>query len=88
MTHVAKLFKNGRSQAVRLPAEFRFEGTEVEIRRDPETGDVILSPVRKDATSWSEFFRLRDEIAPEELRNFMTDREQGAQERDDIFDDL
>ena len=30
----AKLFKNGRSQAVRLPKEFRFEGTEVVIRRD------------------------------------------------------
>ena len=40
----AKLFKNGRSQAVRLSAEFRFEGDEVNIRRDPITGDVILSP--------------------------------------------
>jgi antitoxin VapB len=38
----AKLFKNGRSQAVRLPKEFRFEGTEVAIRRDPATGDVML----------------------------------------------
>jgi antitoxin VapB len=28
---------------VRLPAEFRFEGDEVYIRRDPQTGDVILS---------------------------------------------
>jgi antitoxin VapB len=43
MTHIAKLFKNGRSQAVRLPAEFRFEGTEVYIRRDAATGEVILS---------------------------------------------
>ncbi len=34
----AKLFKNGRSQAVRLPKEFRFEGAEVAIRRDPATG--------------------------------------------------
>jgi len=39
----AKLFKNGRSQAVRLPKEFRFEGTEVEIWRDPETGKIELS---------------------------------------------
>jgi antitoxin VapB len=39
----AKLFKNGRSQAVRLPKEFRFEGTEVAIRRDPATGTVLLS---------------------------------------------
>jgi antitoxin VapB len=39
----AKLFRTGRSQAVRLPAEFRFEGNEVFIRKDPATGDVILS---------------------------------------------
>lgn len=39
----AKLFTNGRSQAVRLPAAFRFEGDEVFIRRNPETGDVVLS---------------------------------------------
>jgi len=39
----AKLFKNGRSQAVRLPKEFRFEGTEVAIRRNPATGEVLLS---------------------------------------------
>ena len=31
----ARLFSSGGSQAVRLPAEFRFEGTEVLIRRDP-----------------------------------------------------
>jgi antitoxin VapB len=41
----AKLFWNGRSQAVRLPKEFRFEGTnEVVIRRDEASGDVTLSP--------------------------------------------
>ena len=39
----AKLFRTGRSQAVRLPAEYRFEGNEVFIRKDPVTGDVILS---------------------------------------------
>jgi antitoxin VapB len=39
----AKLFTTGRSQAVRLPAEFRFEGREVFVRRDPRTGDVVLS---------------------------------------------
>ena len=39
----AKLFKNGRSQAVRLPKEFRFEGTEGNVRRNPATGEVMLS---------------------------------------------
>jgi len=41
----AKLFWNGRSQAVRLPKEFRFDGDEVTIRREGER--VILEPVRK-----------------------------------------
>lgn len=48
----AKLFRNGRSQAVRLPAEFRFEGSEVEVQRDPETGAVVLMPVRPSAKAW------------------------------------
>jgi antitoxin VapB len=39
----AKLFMNGRSQAVRLPKEFRFEGKEVRIRRHGE--GVLLEPV-------------------------------------------
>ena len=49
----AKLFTTGGSQAVRLPADFRFEGDEVEIRRDPITGDVVLS---KPLASWDEYF--------------------------------
>jgi len=53
----AKLFKNGASQAVRLPAEFRFEGTEVYATRDEQTGDVVLS-TRPGATAWTEFFAL------------------------------
>lgn len=44
MADIAKLFFTGRSQAVRLPKDYRFEGTEVFIRRDPVIGDVILSP--------------------------------------------
>lgn len=39
----AKVFMNGRSQAVRIPAEYRFTTDEVYIRRDPNTGDIILS---------------------------------------------
>jgi antitoxin VapB len=51
----AKLFRNGRSQAVRLPADFRFEGDEVFIRRDDATGDVILS---RRPSSWDGFLKL------------------------------
>jgi antitoxin VapB len=39
----AKLFWNGRSQAVRLPKEFRFEGDEVEITRHGD--QVVLTPI-------------------------------------------
>jgi antitoxin VapB len=46
----AKLFRNGRSQAVRLPREFRFEGDEVRIRRVSE--GVLLEPILADAGKW------------------------------------
>lgn len=54
-TKTAKLFTTGRSQAVRLPAEFRFDGREVFVRRDPKTGDVILS---RKPESWDGLFEL------------------------------
>ncbi len=40
----ARLFQNGRSQAVRLPKEFRFRGDAVSVRREGEA--VILEPLR------------------------------------------
>ena len=79
MTQTAKLFMNGRSQAVRLPAEFRFDSTEVFIWRDPETGHVILS---QKPLTWDSFFEALagadvppDFLSPEE-------RKQGQQDRD------
>ena len=65
MTKTAKLFRNGRSQAVRLPSEYRFEGSEVYIRRDQETGNVILS---RRPESWEDFFDLMKTIdVPKDL---------------------
>ena len=61
---VAKLFRNGRSQAVRLPKEFRFRGEKVQVRR-VNTG-VLLEPLL-DAKEW--FARL-DTGGP---RDFMED---------------
>ncbi|EXS69400.1 MULTISPECIES: AbrB/MazE/SpoVT family DNA-binding domain-containing protein [Sphingobium] len=43
---IAKIFKTGRSQAVRLPKEFRFEGDQVRIRREGDA--VILEPISSD----------------------------------------
>ena len=60
-TRVAKLFKNGASQAVRLPAEFRFDGDEVYISRDEKTQDVILSK-RPGARVWEEFFEFARKV--------------------------
>jgi antitoxin VapB len=73
MPKTARLFKNGRSQAVRLPAEFRFPGKEVAIRRDEATGEVILSPTGLPQKSWQEFFALVDKLGVPE--DFMADRE-------------
>lgn len=67
MSQVAKLFTNGRSQAVRLPAAYRFDAKEVFVRRDPETGDIILS--RKPAT-WDDFFAaLNNTDVPSDFLN-------------------
>lgn len=45
-----KLFKNGRSQAVRLPAEFRFKGDRVRVSR--QGSGVLLEPVGDDVSGW------------------------------------
>jgi len=78
MPVTAKLFRNGRSQAVRLPSDFRFEGREVFIRQDPATGDVILS---RRPESWESFFQLAQQARVPE--DFMADRaDAGAQKRE------
>jgi len=78
MPRTAKLFRNGRSLAVRLPMDFRFEGTEVFIRRDALTGDVILS---RRPESWETFFELADAAGVPE--DFLSDRgDAKAQDRD------
>ncbi len=56
-TDIAKLFRNGRSQAVRLPREFRFEGDRVRVRRVGQ--GVLLEPMIQDP---KELFRRLDEL--------------------------
>jgi antitoxin VapB len=80
MPRTAKLFHNGRSQAVRLPSEYRFQGSEVFIRRDPATGDVVLS---RRPESWQDFFGLADRIkAP---GNFMAERHDQPPQKRKLF---
>jgi antitoxin VapB len=80
MSAIAKLFTTGRSQAVRLPREFRFQGTEVFIRRDPNSGEVVLSAK---PASWQEFFELADRT--EIPSGFMEDRETLSAEERNLF---
>jgi antitoxin VapB len=61
----AKVFMNGRSQAVRLPAEYRFRGDEVHVRR---VGNAVIL-TEKDR-SWDDFFATASRL-PED---FLADR--------------
>jgi antitoxin VapB len=80
MPQTAKLFRNGRSQAVRLPSEYRFEGSEVYVRRDPATGDVILS---RRPESWKDFFALlKTAEVPED---FLSDRKDTPPQKRELF---
>lgn len=49
-TDIAKLFVHGRSQAVRLPREFRLPGNRVRVRR--MDGGVLLEPMTSDVDAW------------------------------------
>ena len=70
MPKTAKVFMNGRSQAVRLPAEFRFDCREVFIEKQGET--VILRPKTQDlGKSLMEFF-AKTESFPDD---FLVDRQ-------------
>lgn len=70
----AKIFMNGRSQAVRLPKEFRFDCDEVFIERQ---GDKVILTARK--PDWDEFFDSRPVFGDD----FLADREDApAQERE------
>lgn len=76
----ARVFMSGRSQAVRIPAAYRFTSQEVFIRRDPRSGDLILSQA---PGSWNEVYAALDKAGfPDD---FLADRGQGpVQERDEL----
>jgi antitoxin VapB len=80
MPRTAKLFRNGRSQAVRLPSQYRFEGSEVYVRRDPATGDVILS---RRPESWQDFFEFVKTL--EVPDDFLADRKDAPPQKRKLF---
>ncbi len=65
MTQIAKLFTTGRSQAVRLPKAFRFEGKEVFIRKE---GDCVILSEKPE--SWDDFFNSPIQVSDD----FMEER--------------
>ena len=76
MHQTAKIFATGRSQAVRLPLEFRFDVAEVFIRRDPATGDVVLS---RKPTDWQ---GLLDVVTLNKDEDLLIERRQSSARRD------
>ena len=75
---IAKIFRSGNSQAVRIPKEFQLEGTEVEIRRRGDT--LILRPKRK---TWAPFLLSLKKFSDDFMER---GREQPEpQERDEAF---
>jgi antitoxin VapB len=61
---IAKLFRNGRSQAVRLPKAFRFEGDCVRVRRVGQ--GVLLEPLIADTKQW---FESLDQFKSDEFKS-------------------
>ena len=73
---IAKLFKNGNSQALRLPKEFRFDGDEVFVYKEGER--VIIQPKN---SNWEEFFLSDSKVTDD----FMRDRKDDPAQQRNIF---
>lgn len=65
MTDTAKLFMHGRSQAVRLPKAYRFEGTQVRVRR--EGRKVILEPAEEHGFDVDQWFARLDALGAKQF---------------------
>lgn len=79
MSQMAKLFKNGRSQAVRLPVAYRFDTEEVFLSKNPETGDVIIS---RRPMNWDFFLEKLKILAVDSDFLSEEERNQVSQNRD------
>ncbi|MFN3314320.1 MAG: antitoxin [Hyphomonas sp.] len=77
MTHTAKIFQSGNSQAVRLPKEFRFDVDEVEVSREGDA--LILRPKRDKAGRWA---GLRAAAARGFSDDFLADGREQPSEQD------
>ena len=78
----AKVFQTGRAQAVRIPKDFRFTVEEVYIRRDEQTGDIVLSQ-KPPATA--NLLALLDSIPDEDRRQFQIETSQRETAQRNLF---
>lgn len=81
MERAVKIFKKGRRQAVRLPAEFEFDTDSVYIRRD-EHGNVVLSAKTAQPKTWDNFLRLLKKTSVPDSFLSQEERNQGIADRD------
>jgi antitoxin VapB len=75
-SQIAKIFMNGRSQAVRLPKEFRFDCEEVYVTKQGDK--IIISPSKP---TWDDFFS-QDSAFDD---NYLTERDQTTPQERDVY---
>jgi len=78
MTQLAKVFKNGRSQAIRIPKEFRVNTKEVYMEKIGET--LVIRP--KPQNRWDSFFLMLDEF---DTSDFLIERVQPPLDNKELF---
>lgn len=76
LSEIAKIFMNGRSQAVRLPKEFRFDCDEVYVTKQGDK--IIISPTKP---MWDDFFSQTSAFGDD----YLTEREQSTHQERDIL---
>ena len=78
MTMLGKVFQNGRSQAIRIPKEFRVDADEVFIEKVGDT--LVIKP--KSAEKWDKFF---DDLSSIDTSDFLNDRTQLSLQERELF---
>ena len=78
MTMLAKVFQNGRSQAIRIPKEYRVNSDEVYIEKVGDT--LMIKPKYKD--KWDSFFDTLEDV---ETSDFLSSRDQLPVQQRDMF---
>lgn len=78
MTHIAKVFQNGRSQAVRIPRDIRLESSEVYIEKQGDS--LIIRPKKED--DWESFFAL---LQTADTDGFLSERQQPPRQERKLF---